>query len=165
MHRGTRLQSSRGVHHPEGSLNQQRKGNPCFHAACHAFMSSTLECVRPHRLSYTSPALSTMEYYKRWRAEGGFVNGRRDVCASSQIRGRWDLCRCTPTQQLPPLTHTPPPPSLPLPVTIPLSRWMGVSKISALSPYRGRTKSSSFLCLFKTWKHVSPIWWSCMILF
>lgn len=90
------------------------------------------------------------------------------MCASSQIRGRWDLCRCT-------LSPPPPPPHpfsaspythhhFPPPVTIPPSRWMGVSKISALSPCRGRTKSSSFLCLSKTWKHVSPIWWSCMIL-
>lgn len=52
-----------------------------------------------------------------------------------------------------PWAPTPPHPvprhHLPPPVTIPPSRWMGVSKISALSPCRGRTKSSSFLCLSK----------------
>lgn len=96
------------------------------------------------------------------------------MCASSQIRGRWDLCRCTPSyppltpsSALPPYTPTPPPflalpPSLPRSPSVP-SRWMGVSKTSALSPCRGRNQILQLPVPFKTWKRVSPIWWSCMI--
>lgn len=57
------------------------------------------------------------------------------------------------------------PAPLPLPVTIPASRWMGVSKISALSPLQGSNQILQLPVLFKSWKHVSPIWWSCMIFF
>lgn len=71
-------------------------------------------------LSNTSPALSTMEYYKRWRAEGGFVNGRRDVCQLIDQRAVGPL----QMHREPPTPHPSPEP-LPPPATIPPSRWMG----------------------------------------
>lgn len=85
---------------------------PCPWVPITYFFSSVFFWVG---LSYTSPALSTMEYYKRWRAEGGFVNGRRDVCQLTDQRAVGPL-------QMHPLHHTTPP-----------SRWMGVSNISPVT--------------------------------
>lgn len=99
--------------------------------------------------STSAAALSAAEYYKRWRAERGFVNGRRDVCQLTDQRAVGTSA------------DAPPPPSAPsfasphisrhhlfLPRSPCLSLQMnGGLKISVLSPCRGRTKSSCFLCL------------------
>lgn len=48
------------------------------------------------------------------------------------------------------------PAPLPLPVTIPASRWMGASEISALSPLQGSHQILLLPVPFKTWKRDSP---------
>lgn len=98
-------------------------------------------------LSSTSAALSAAEYYKRWRAERGFVNGRRDVCQLTDQRAvgtSADAPPSAPSFASPHISRH----HLSLPRSPCLSLQMnGGLKISVLSPCRGRTKSSSFLCL------------------
>lgn len=98
-------------------------------------------------LSSTSAALSAAEYYKRWRADRGFVNGRRDVCQLTDQRAVGTFADAPPSAPFfasPHISRH----HLSLPRSPCLSLQMnGGLKISVLSPCRGRTKSSSFLCL------------------
>lgn len=53
--------------------------------------------------STSAAALSAAEDYKRWRAERGFVNGRRDVCQLTDQRAVGTSADAPP---LPPHTHS-----------------------------------------------------------
>lgn len=100
------------------------------------------------------------------------VTRRKRICEwtpwcvpAHRSEGGGDLCRCTPAPERPLLRLTPhiPAPPLPPPVTMPLppDEW-GSRDISSVT-MQGSHQILQLPVPFTTWKHVSPIWWSCMI--
>lgn len=104
---------------------------PCPRVPITHFFPRLYFCLVGLSSTSAAAALSAAEYYKRWRAERGFVNGRRDVCQLTDQRAVGTSADAPPPPRAPPPSPHPTYPgttsSSPGHHASP-SRWMGVSR-------------------------------------